>query len=279
VMFAEALRNGTSLDSVALSEKRNQVLAAVNGLARTAVKSPAVTAIVYGLWDEITPEDLQRSSRLTRNLAVAVANQWDPYNPPVERVEGLLTSPGWVNLMCTGSFEWLAAVHEGVRHLDPWLTVAMLASHGEPQRNPKIAAAVAAQLIARVLGVSIPTAEKNPGFALVMEALLTESGRKLLFDPDVPQDDRREVLLILLADAAGDKHLTRADFEHTDNVWGLRWVAEPYAARALSRFDAADLSGLSPIGKKNLIGLWLGKSSRIKLTAQDIEELVDSPAK
>ena len=83
VRFAEALGNGSGLDSAFMSDKRNQVLAAVNSLAGTpAAENPAITALVYVLWDQMTPEDLRR----TRNWRIAWPSPW-PINgtPKIRR--------------------------------------------------------------------------------------------------------------------------------------------------------------------------------------------------
>jgi hypothetical protein len=65
VRFAEALGNGSGLDSAFMSDKRNQVLTAVNSLAGTpAANNPAITALVYVLWDQMTPADLHRTPQL-----------------------------------------------------------------------------------------------------------------------------------------------------------------------------------------------------------------------
>jgi hypothetical protein len=277
VRFAEALANGSGLDSAFMSEKRNQILTAVNGLAGTpAAKSPAITALVYVLWDEITPVDLvQRTPQLAHSLAVAVANQWDPKIPPTARLEALLASPAGANLLCTGPSDWRAVVHEAVR-LNPHLTAAMLArNEGEPERNPEVAFAVATRLVVGVHSAQAraATPEEIAEAEPVARALRTKSGHKLLVNEHVSKADRREALLIILAD--GGKTLTRDAFEHTDDAWQLPAIAGPFAEKALATFADGDFPSLSPIGRKNLIGLNLGiapNTAGINVTAKDIED-------
>jgi glutamate racemase len=277
VRFAEALGNGSGLDSAAMSEKRHQVLTAVNSLVGSpSAGSPAITALVYVLWDQISPEDLlQRTPQLAHSLAVAVADRWDPKTPPVKRLEKLLTSPAGAKLMCTGPSDWKAAVHEAVRY-NSELTADMLARDGgEPERNPDVAAAVAAQLVAAARGgqVTAANADENAGEELLASALQTGSGHKLLFDERVSAADRSAVLRVMLADH-GQK-LKRADFEHTKDAWQLRWIAEPFAAQALATFPDGDFPSLPPIARKNLIGFNLGippSTAGTSVTAKDIEE-------
>jgi hypothetical protein len=263
-------------DAKLLCGVRNQILAALPRLPRLAAGTPAaisrairITALVYGLWDEITPADFQRVPGLAHNLAVAVADQWDPNNPPVDRVEGLLTSPAGARLMCSGSFGWRAAVHEAFR-LNPGLSTETLARHGgEPENNPEVAAAITSQLLIQA------TAEEKAGAAVVTVALQTESGRKLLFNPDLSPRDRGAVVRIMLADRG--KHLTRAAFAGTDDAWQLDGIAGPFAAQKLGNIEDGDFSSLSEIGKSNLAGLWQGKTPA-NMTEQDIRDAKDAVA-
>jgi hypothetical protein len=274
-------------DQMLLSDARDQILAGLQTLAGTpAAGSPAITALVYGLADEITPLEitaneispgnLHPAPRLAHSLAVALAYQWDPKNPPVKRLEELLTSPSGASLLCTGSPDWKDAARKTVR-LNPQITAATLERQGgDPRRNPEVAAAVTKLLMATAHGgrVTVPTAEEDAnekaGAKLVTDALRTPSGHELLFGK-ASAADRREALLIMLADH-GQK-LTRADFEHTSDAWQLEGIAGPFAAQKLANVKAGDLSSLSAIGRTNLIGLWLGKdpTADIRLTEQDIE--------
>jgi hypothetical protein len=262
-------------DAKLLCGVRNQILSALPQLAETSdARKAAITAVGYGLWDEITPADFGRTPLLAHHLAVAVADQWDPNNPPVERVEGLLTSPAGGRLMCSGSFGLRTAVREAFR-LNPGLSAETLARHGgEPENNPEVAAAITSQLMAGAHGgrVSVPTAEENAGEKLVTDALQTESGRKLLFDPELSPKDRGAVVRIMLADRG--KHLTRAAFAGTDDAWQLDGIAGPFAAQKLGNIEDGDFSSLSEIGKSNLAGLWQGKTPA-NMTEQDIRDAKD----
>jgi hypothetical protein len=273
-------------DAKLLSDARNQILAGLPTVAGTpAARSPAITALVYGLADEITPAEiipdeispgsLHRAPPLAHSLAVALADQWDPKNPPVERLEALLTSPSGASLLCTDSPDWKAAVREAVR-LNPQLTVARLERHGgDPRRNPEFALEVATRLVVGVHGgqARAATPEEKAEAEPIARALQTRSGHKLLFDENVAKADRREALLIMLADH-GQK-LTRAAFEDTSDAWQLPAIAEAFAKKALATFNDGDFPSLSFVSKKNLIGFYLGippNTAGMHVTAKDITE-------
>src|SRR5262249_290905 len=102
-----------------LSDARNQILAGLNDLPKTAANRATVTTVSAGLHNQISVPDLPRTRELAHNLAFALANDRYPNDSKkaiqeTQRLEALLTrSPAGATLLLYGPPEKRAAALEG----------------------------------------------------------------------------------------------------------------------------------------------------------------------
>ena len=237
-------------DARLLSDARSQILFGLNGLARTPANSATITAIIYGLHNQISPADLQRTRQLAHRLAFALARERYPNDSrkstqEAGRLRALLTeSNQGAALLVGGPPEKRAAALEAT-FSDPSITPQLLNKYGDALSVPAVATAMARELVsvARQSQISVP----YPDYAVERLAKIlreTEQGRELLFGP-ASSEARAQALCVISypsREYSCNSSATKRSVADPGNCDGNRAIVGEAISRQFPQ-HAADLAG------------------------------------